>query len=209
MKQPKIMLLVLWTVLALTLLSVTGAFVWSVVKEKADRSSLPLLGTLPDFEFPTHLGEPISARQLRGSVWVAMFFFTSCASICPIMNRNMTKVQAAFDDQPEVKILAFTVDPQHDTVPILRAYSENWGAKPHKWYYVTGSKKALYRLAREGFKLAVEEAPPVEPGGPNDFIHSDRFVLVDRLGRIRGYYNGTDEAEVQKLITDLRRLLKE
>jgi protein SCO1/2 len=91
----------------------------------------------------------------------------------------------------------------------LREYRKNFDAMDGKWVFVTGDKKAIYQLARHGFKVAAAEVKPQEEGGATDFIHSDRFILVDRKGRIRGYYNGTDKKQVDKLIADIRKLLRE
>jgi len=166
---------------------------------------LPRYGQVPDFAFTAHTGETLSLRDLLGHVWVADFFFTSCAGICPTMTAQMQRVQKAFRGHPQVRIVSFTVDPQTDTVEILAQYARGWGAQPGQWYFLTGEKKAIYALARQGFKVTATQGD----GGPRDFIHSDRFVLVDRQGRIRGYYQGTDPKAVDALLRDLRRLLKE
>ncbi len=183
-----------------------GALVWSWQQRQ---QRLPVYWSVPDFRLTAHTGQPLSLDDLKGKVWVAEFFFSTCAGICVEMNTNMKAVQKAFADVPDVLIVGFTVDPENDTVEVLREYAKDYGAREGKWFFVTGSKKDIYRLARHGFKVAVEEVPPAEEGGPIDFIHSDRFILVDRQGRIRGYYNGTDKAQVQRLIADIRNLLRE
>lgn len=170
---------------------------------------LPVYWSVPDFQLIADDGKPFSSERLKGKVWVAEFFFASCAGICPIMNQNMMEVQKAFADNPDVLIVSITVDPKNDTPEVLREYRRNFDAIEGKWFFLTGDKKAIYQLARHGFKLAAEEVPPKEEGGPTDFIHSDRFVLVDRQGRIRGFYNGTEKSEVRKLIADIRKLLLE
>lgn len=186
--------------------AITAAFVhfWN-----GKGSGLPVYWSVPDFRLIAHDGKPFGLKDLKGKIWVAEFFFASCAGICPIMNQNMTEVQKAFADNPNVIIVSITVDPKNDTPEILREYRQNFGAMDGKWFFLTGDKKAIYRLARHGFKVAAEEVPPQEEGGPTDFIHSDRFILVDRLGRIRGFYNGTDKEQVRKLIADIKRLLRE
>ncbi|GBC98278.1 SCO1 protein [bacterium HR17] len=172
-------------------------------------SALPVYWTVPAFQLIAHDGKPFGSRDLKGKVWVAEFFFASCAGICLDMNRNMARVQKAFADNPDVVLVSITVDPKTDTPEILREYRKNFGAIEGKWVFLTGDKKAIYRLARHGFKVAAAEVKPQEEGGATDFIHSDRFVLVDRQGRIRGYYNGTDKQQVQKLIADIHQLLRE
>lgn len=200
-----------WGVLAAAVLLLIVTYVHSR-REKPFApapAALPVLGEVPDFTLTVHTGQPITLNDLRGRVWVANFFFTTCRSICPIMQDNMTEVQKAFADNPSVQIVSFTVDPQHDTVTVLSEYARKKGAIPGKWLFVTGEKKAIYRLARKGFKLAAEDVPEQLEGTTHDFIHSDRFVLVDSQGRIRGYYSGMDMEQVRRLIKDTQQLLVE
>ncbi len=175
------------------------------IKKMSSAEVLPSYGYIPDFTLIDHRNEIINLEKLKGSVWVADFFFTSCAGICPRMTEQMTRIQDAFKNNPEVKLVSFTVDPETDSVWVLSMYAKGWGAIDGKWFFVTGEKKKIYDLARHGFKLPVEEGD----GGPGDFIHSDRFVLVDADGRIRGYYGGTDPEGVDKLIKDVKLILKE
>lgn len=178
-------------------------------------STLPVWGSVPDFRFVTQNGHPLSLGDLRGKVWVANFFFTSCAGICPPMQANMQRVQEAFIQYPEVQLVSFTVDPERDTVQRLNRYAKQRGALPGKWYFLTGDRSQIYRLAREGFKLAAMEASGGQNAGASDnlpkhdFIHSEKCVLVDTRGRVRGYYRGTDAAEMTRLIGDIRLLLDE
>ncbi len=174
------------------------------IKKMSTVEAFPVYGEIPEFSLIDHHGKEINLNRLRGSVWIADFFFTSCAGICPRMTEQMTRVQEAFKNNPRVKIVSFTVDPETDSVWVLSMYAKGWGAIDGKWFFVTGEKKKIYDLARRGFKLPVEEGD----GGPGDFIHSDRFVLVDAKGRIRGYYAGTDPEEVDKLIKDIKLILK-
>jgi protein SCO1/2 len=190
----------------MAIVAVTAAFAYFL---KRNGSGLPVYWAVPDFRLTADDGKPITLSDLKGKIWVAEFFFASCAGTCLDMNRNMVRVQKAFADNPDVRIVSFTVDPQNDTPEILREYRKNFDAMDGKWVFVTGDKKAIYRLARHGFKVAAAEVKPQEEGGATDFIHSDRFILVDRKGRIRGYYNGTDKKQVDKLIADIRKLLRE
>jgi len=170
---------------------------------------LPVLGDVPAFALTAHTGQPITLDVLRGKVWIATFFFTSCQSICPITQDNMVEVQKAFASTPAVQMVSFTVDPERDTVPVLDDYARRRGAIPGKWWFVTGGKKAIYRLARQGFKLAADDMPEELQGTRHDFIHSEKFVLVDTQGRIRGYYSGLDMEQVRRLIEDVQKLLRE
>ncbi len=199
-----------WALLALALLMLLLALWRRHGALVAHNEPLPILGVVnTNFTLTTQWGDPLSLSDLKGKVWVAYFFFSSCPSICPVMNRNMTAVQAAIRDQPDTLIVGFTVDPDTDKPAVLRRYGENFGVQKGKWYYLTGDKKIIYRVARQSFKLAAEPAKGVQPGSTRDFIHSEKFVLVDRQGRIRGYYTGTDRTSVQQLIADIERLLKE
>ncbi len=193
------------TVSLATIALLGTAVVLAVLVTKRNR--LPYYWQVPPFQLTADDGHQISTEDLKGKVWVAEFFFASCAGICLQMNKNMMKVQAAFRDHPDFWIVSFTVDPQTDTPKMLRLYKRNYNAIEGKWWFVTGDKKKIYRLARHGFKISVAEVPPSEEGGPRDFIHSDRFILVDRDGWVRGFYNGTDQKEVKRLIEDIRSIL--
>jgi len=139
---------------------------------------------------------------LKGYIYVADFFFTRCGSICPKMSTQLTRVQAEFEKDSGVKIISFTVDPKNDTVEVLKQYANDYNAIEGKWRFVTGSKDSIYALAQKGFFITAME----DKNHPIDFIHSDKLVLVDKKGWIRGYYNGTDIKEVDKLMTEIRVL---
>ncbi len=200
-----------WGVLIAAMLLLVISYVHSRrVKPSAPaQTSLPVLGNVPDFALTAHTGQPITLNDLRGKIWITNFFFTTCRSICPIMQDNMVEVQKAFASNPYVQIVSFTVDPEHDTTTVLRDYAYRRGAMPGKWLFVTGEKKAIYRLARQGFKLAADDVPEELQGTRHDFIHSEKFVLVDAQGRIRGYYSGLDMEQVRRLIEDVQKLLRE
>jgi protein SCO1/2 len=196
-----------WLISILTAIVAISVAFNSLVQKRG--SGLPVYYKVPEFLLTDHNGKPFGLKDLKGKIWVAKFFFTSCAGICIPMNQNMKQVQKAFANEPDIVIVSITVDPQTDTPEVLREFRKNYDAIDGKWFFLTGNKKDIYRLARHGFKVAAEEVPPQEEGGPTDFIHSDRFILVDRNGFIRGYYNGTDSQQVKKLIADIRRLMKE
>lgn len=141
----------------------------------------------------------------EGKIAVVNFFFTHCPGICPKMTLNLLEVQKAFEGDDQVMISSLTVDPEHDSTLRLRQYAQQFGIRAGKWQLLTGSKKDIYRLARNGFGVVATDGD----GGPQDFIHSDKLVLVDPQKRIRGYYNGTDKQEVQQLIRDIKKLKHE
>lgn len=162
-----------------------------------------------DFSFLNQERETITQDEVKGKVYVAEYFFTTCGTICPKMNRQMRRVQFEYANNDDVRILSFTVDPETDTVEQMKRYADNHGAKAGQWHFLTGEKKDLYALARKSFfVLKPAEAQNLGDVG-SDFIHTNNFVLVDRQGRIRGYYDGTSKAEVDQLKIDIGRLLEE
>ena len=162
-----------------------------------------LYHTLPDFEFLSHMGDTITQVVLEDRVIIADFFFTECKGICINMSQNMAVVQEAFIGQDDVFLLSHTVDPVRDTVAKLHEYAQLYDVNPRKWLMLTGSKVDLYSIARKGYMLTAD----VGDGGPDDFIHSERLVLIDKQHRIRGYYDGTNDEAIQQLILDTQRLL--
>jgi protein SCO1/2 len=160
---------------------------------------------IPEFSFISQDNEPAGTEKWAGNIVIADFFFTRCPSICPQMTNNMKKVQEAFKDDEEIILWSFTVDPEGDNPDRLKKFSEKFGIDNSKWTLVTGDKKELYRLARNGFMMVAAEGD----GGPHDFIHSEKLVLVDKQRRIRGYYDGTNEKEVEHLIKDIKKLKHE
>ena len=163
--------------------------------------------TIGDFAFLDQNGEVFSRKDVKGKVFVAEYFFTTCGTICPKMNAQMQRVQKEFKGNEKVEILSFTVNPEVDTVEQMKHYAEGHGADDKQWHFLTGKKEELYSLARRSFfVLKPAEAQNLGDAG-SDFIHTNNFVLVDKKGRIRGYYDGTSEKEVGTLLQDIQRLL--
>jgi protein SCO1 len=160
---------------------------------------------IPDFRLTSQTGQTVTLQQLQSKVFVANFIFTSCQGVCKKMSSQMTRVQKAFQQQPKVKIVSFSVDPDRDSVAALQQYASRYGANNEQWFFLTGPKQEIYKLAIEGFKLPVMQAPSVIP----DFIHSEKFVLVDAKRHVRGIYDGTSEDDVDRLITEIKILLEE
>ena len=162
-----------------------------------------------DFSFTNQAGKTITLDDVNGNVFVAEYFFTTCGTICPKMNQQMQRVQEAYSDEEQLKILSFTVNPEIDTVEQMKLYASGHGAIDGKWHFLTGEKEKLYQLARSSFfVLKPAEAQNLGDAG-SDFIHTNNFVLVDKKLRIRGYYDGTSEKEVNNLIKDIEILLNE
>jgi protein SCO1/2 len=158
---------------------------------------------IPAFSFTGQQGERVSDTTLRGKIYIANFFFTSCGSICPVMMKNLLKVQQAFPGDGRIAFLSHTVAPWVDSPPRLKTYSEKHGLDA-RWHLVTGDKASIYRLARQGY-FAEEE-----PGFYKDsteFLHTEHVLLIDTGGHIRGVYNGTLPLEMDRLITDVGQLI--
>jgi protein SCO1 len=161
--------------------------------------------TIQNFSFTDQNGRTITQNNLDNSVYVADFFFTTCHSICPVMSTQMQRIAEKFKGNSEVKFLSHTVDPEIDTVEQLKRYAIEHHADENQWMLVTGDKKALYDIARTGYLLDAS----IGDGGPDDFIHTQNFALIDKDKRIRGYYDGTNTTEVDQLIKDIDLLLAE
>jgi protein SCO1/2 len=157
------------------------------------------------FSFTNQFGEKISDKTVKNKIYVADFFFATCQSICPVMSTNLKDVQKAFLDDDSLLILSHSVNPMHDTVQVLNDYGLTYGAKKGKWHLLTGNKKEIYDLAKDSYLVNAIQ----DDGSPEGFLHSELFILVDKQGRIRGMYDGTDKASIAKLIEDIKLLKKE
>ncbi|TGE22341.1 SCO family protein [Hymenobacter aquaticus] len=157
--------------------------------------------TLRDFRLPSQSGRVVSQQDLKGGLYVASFFFATCPGACPKVNSQLMRVQEKFRKEPRVKLVSFTVDPEHDSVAVLARYAERYGAIAGKWFFLTGNKAELYRLATEEFRL------PAPAGAAPGIVHSQNLYLVDRNHQVRGIYDGTKPREVERLITEISVLL--
>lgn len=165
--------------------------------------------TVGSFSFLDQNGKKITDQTVKGKVYVVEYFFTTCGTICPRMNKQMQRVQQAYKGDKHIKILSFTVDPEIDTVEQLKRYASQHGADDQQWHFLTGEKADLYGLARKSFFVLKPAEAENQGDVGSDFIHTNNFVLVDQRMRIRGYYDGTSAEEVDKLIRDMQRLLDE
>lgn len=158
--------------------------------------------TIPDFAFTAHTGKPVTRQTMTDKIVVTDFFFTKCPSICPKMTSQLKRVQKEFLTEGDVLILSHTVDPHRDSVETLQTYAGLYEADSSMWLFLTGAKPELYEIARKGYFVSATEGN----GSEEDFIHTEKFVLVDKSGVIRGYYDGTDSIAVNKLLTDIKLL---
>ena len=159
-----------------------------------------------DFNLIDQDGKAFTPTQLEGKVYIADFFFVTCPTICKDMAKNFRLVQEEFKNEPKLVLVSHTVMPEKDSVSVLREYANLQNAIPGKWYFLTGQKEEIYKLARQHYFAVME---PGATFNEHDFIHTDNFVLVDSKKRIRGIYVGTSDEEVQKMIKDVRLLLEE
>lgn len=157
---------------------------------------------IADFNLINQNGKTITQDDYKGKIYVADFFFTTCQSICPIMTDNMFEIQKKIIADDEIMLLSHTVTPEIDTVAQLKRYAVEKGVVDSKWNLVTGDKKQIYELARKSY-LAVKNNGD---GGPFDMIHTENFILIDKERQIRGFYDGTDSEEIERLLNDIKIL---
>jgi protein SCO1 len=175
-------------------------------KELASNGKDTIYHTIAPFSFVNQDGQIITDKSYEGKIYVCDYFFASCQSICPKMATELQRVQSKFEyTKGMVQILSHTVDPEHDSVPVLKDYSQMVHANTSMWNFVTGDKKQLYDMARHSYLINALEGD----GGPDDFIHSEFFVLVDKEKHIRGFYDGTNIKEVNNLLDDIKVLIAE
>jgi protein SCO1 len=191
----------------MVIVSVIGVFVTSTMRQQ--RQPLPIYGQVSPFTLTNQLGGTVSLADLEGQVWVANIIFTRCPGPCFQMTKQMQSLQTLLPADSRVQLISLTADPAFDTPPILKNYAARFNADAERWQFLTGQKQELYDLAMGGLKLSVEEN--VEGVSIEEqFIHSTRFVVVDRRGRLRDVsQEGTRPEAVQQIRRTVQRLLKE
>jgi len=170
------------------------------------QSELPRYQRIPKFELVAENGNSFTNASLSGKVWIADFIFTRCQSMCPLLTGRMADLQASLTDS-NVQLVSFSVDPEYDQPEVLRAYAKTYGAQSGKWFFLTGDKNEMFTLMALGFQLGVSDATPEDlAAGAEPVMHSNRFVLVDQKGYIRGYYDSSEPPELEELIQDALKL---
>jgi protein SCO1/2 len=182
--------------------------VWAIqlrntVVRQAAFPELPRLAAVPSFQAVSEQGAAVTRASYAGKVWIADFIFTNCGGICPAMTSRMKSLAADLKDEAGVRFVSFTVDPDRDTVEVLSRYSKEAGADPSRWSFLRTGRDRIRSIARDGFKLPVEDA---DPNAGEPILHSSRFVLVDAEGTIRGWYDSGDAGKMTLLVEDARRL---
>lgn len=200
---------ILWTVLILALAGV-GIFALRDFLKSQEITEptriLPTLGSVPAFELVTQEGKPFSSSSLNGKYWIVDLIFTNCGGTCPILTANLASIQKALAKTEDVELVSISVDPNNDTPEVLAEYAKRYNANTKNWTFLTGKVQTIYTIAKDGFKLTVDSVSGDEM---NPIVHSERFVLVDKQGNIRGFYDGTTNEAQSKILGDLGDLMRE
>jgi protein SCO1 len=171
---------------------------------------LPVLGALPDFTLTNQNGQTVTLASFRGQVWIADAIFTRCPGQCLLMSAHMTEIEHSLPSGTPIQLVSFTTDPAFDQPPVLKKYGDRFGASDNHWSFLTGDKNTLHKVEVDGLKLPVLDKPAGEQESANDlFIHSEKFVLLDKLGRIRGYYDGQEQAAAAQVAAAAETLVQE
>lgn len=195
------------------------AYVGVKIQTDYDENGKLVIDTLkhkiPEFALVNQNNDLVTNEKLKGKVYVADFFFTTCPSICKTMSGNMVELQKMLSGTPDFHILSHSVNPEYDTPRILKEYAAKMGAETLNWDFLTGEKEEIYSLGLKGYFAEAEESE-LAPGG---FLHTENFVLVDREGYIRSrvdengnvkaVYDGTNSEDIKLLYQDVKMLLKE
>jgi protein SCO1 len=197
-----------WALTGLVLVGLTVSTF--ALRARLGAEPLPVLGEVGDFRLTNQLARVVTEADLRDQVWVANIIFTRCPGICPVMTQNLARVQAGLSGRDAVRLVSLTADPEYDTVEVMRGYAEGYGADPVRWLFLTGEKADLYEFAVKGLKLTAMETEPTERVVDDDlFVHSGTFVLIDRNGRLRAAFDGTEPGVSRQVLAGIKRLLRE
>lgn len=185
---------------------------------KSSKKELPYLGfptvqegdtipySLPAFSYERQDSQSFGSEGLKGKPYLTYFFFTSCPSVCPRLTQGVLRVQRAMKGHEQAyNIIGFSIDPDRDTVEALQNYQKEYGIDSQNWHFLRGEEAAIARLGMKSFFIGISK----DKGEAGGFLHSDKIILVDAEGHIRGYYSGTDSEDIKQLITDLKQLIKD
>ena len=191
---------VLITLAGISLILSISFYIYLFQRELQTPKHLSFFGMAPDFVLTDSNGDEFSSQKLQGKVWVADFIFTTCGNICPIMTQNMAQLYRSYKLMNDVSWVSISVNPETDTPEVLQNYAKKFDANPKQWHFLTGTRDNITDITVKGFKMGSVDEP---------VFHSGKFVLVDRHMRVRGYYEGTEDADITKLFKDLAKLLQE
>lgn len=196
----------IWGCLTFIVLAILAGF----VATKFKGAPLPVYGTLSDFTLTNQNAKTVTLADLRGQVWIADAIFTRCPGQCLIMSGHMKEIQGALPAGLPIQLVSLTTDPAFDQPPVLKKYAERFGADESRWSFFTGTKAALHNVEVDSLKLPVLDKPATQQESANDlFIHSEKFVLLDKQGRIRGYYDGQTPEVVSEVVAAAQSLARE
>ena len=197
-----------WGALTITVVAIAIAFVRTRLQEGQLRKPLDVIGEVPRFTLTNQLGRSLSHSNLLGQVWIADVIFSRCPISCEKMTQRMKALEAEMPDRPPLQFVSITADPEYDTPAVLKTYAEERGLDQSRWHFLTGPRSDVYALSVSGMKFAVLDNP--DKSIPNNFfVHSTQFALVDKKGKIRGYFEGTEDEERKQLVLAARKLLRE
>lgn len=194
-----------WGLLGAVILAIVAAFSWTKLREEP----LPDYGSVSDFSLTNQFGKTVSLSDLKGTVWLADIIFTRCPGPCLRMTKQMREIQRDLPVNLPIRFVSFTADPEYDTPEVLNQYARRFDANSANWWFLTGPKKDIYDLSINSLKLAVAENTEENVSLEDMFIHSTRFALVDRHGRVRAFFDGEDAQTPQKAAETVQKLLKE
>jgi protein SCO1 len=216
----------LWIVFVLAMVSVIGAGLWTrgrlrsggdiagdlgepddgtdTGQQRSQRDPLAPIKEVPAFSLVDQDEKTVTRSTLTGKAWIGAFVFTRCANptACPMMTKRMALLQKAIPD-PAVTFVSFSVDPEFDKPPVLKAYAKSYGADETRWRFLTGEKDAIFTLAN-GMLISARPA-----NGTNPILHSEKLILVDATGKIRKYYDSNDPADIERLTADATKIARE
>ena len=195
---------------------ILGTFVWLKLAptpgltawDAKPLEGLDSYGPVPEFSLIERSGKTTTLADLRGSIWIADFIYTTCQDTCPMQSTELAKLQEEWKDKAGLKLVSFSVDPEQDTPQVLSQYADRYRADSQRWLFLTGAREEIGRIVQEGFRLS---AVSVANEGTTESVimHSPRFVLIDKQARIRGYYDSRDQQALRRLKNDVATLIKE
>jgi protein SCO1/2 len=195
-----------WGGLSVIVFAIMVAFIVAQLRAKP----LPVYFLLPDFMLINENSRRLTLADFHGQVWIADAIFTRCPGQCLLMSAHMKEIQDALPSGRPIELVSFTTDPAFDQPAVLKKYAERFGARADRWSFLTGDKSALHNVEVNGLKLSVLDKPAAQQDSANDlFIHSEKFVLLDKLGRIRGWYDGQDSNVVEAVVAAAQTLARE
>jgi len=196
-----------WGFLLLVILVIVGAFIWTNLDA---RKPLLVYGQVADFSLTNQNNETISLDKLHGQIWIADVIFTRCPLQCIRMTKRMRQLQEALPKDAPLKLVSITADPNFDTPDVLKTYAKLYSADQTNWHFLTGLRSEINRLVVESLKLVIYEKKPEEREVPADlFLHSTKFVLVDKQGRVRGWFDGEKDETKGEIVRAVKTLLRE